>query len=57
MINNLCSYEKENKFIFSLIKPIIDENRTLLILTERITQVNWLMIILIKQKLHLLVDM
>ena len=51
MINNLCSYEKRNKFIFGLVKPLIDEGRTLLILTERITQVNWFIDNIEKEKI------
>lgn len=43
MITNLCNYEKRNKFIFSLIKPLLDENRTILILSERVSHVNYFM--------------
>lgn len=41
MISNLCNYEKRNKFIFNLIKPLLDEDRTILILSERVSHVNY----------------
>lgn len=43
MINNITACEKRNKFIISLIPNLIAENRKILILTERLSQVNWFM--------------
>lgn len=42
MINNIASYKPRNQFIITLIKPLLDEGRKVLILTERISQVNYI---------------
>lgn len=43
MIKNIVDHERRNRFILSLIPPLIKEKRTILILSERIDQVNWFM--------------
>ena len=42
IINNIAQCKKRNDFIISLISPLLDEGRTLLILTERISQVTYI---------------
>ena len=42
IINNIAECKKRNNFIISLIPPLINEGRTILILTERISQVNYI---------------
>ena len=42
IINNIAECVKRNQFILSLLPKLIDEGRTILILTERISQVSYL---------------
>jgi superfamily II DNA or RNA helicase len=41
MISNIANCEKRNKFIFSLLDNLIKDNRKILILTERLSEVKW----------------
>jgi superfamily II DNA or RNA helicase len=42
IINNIAGCKKRNDFIISLLPPLIEESRTILILTERIAQVTYI---------------
>ena len=42
IISNIAQCNKRNDFILSILPKLIDEGRTLLILTERISQVTYL---------------
>ena len=41
IINNIAECKNRNDFIISLLNPLINKNRNILILTERISQVNY----------------
>jgi len=42
IINNIAGCKKRNDYIISLIPPLLEEGRTILILTERIAQVSYI---------------
>ena len=41
IISNIVKCEKRNKFIYSLLKELLDEKRNILILSERVAHVDW----------------
>lgn len=51
IINNIAQCEKRNNFILSLLPKLLDEGRTILILTERISQVTYIHDIIEEQEL------